>query len=245
MTDRTSDLAARVQGFAQELIDTLSAVLGTPVSFDVKVGTSPARPQVAISQSDPIGVPLTVDGHVLFRLLVQFRCRWNTSGNYLAVEQSSFAVAVEQVAEPFFHFDYVRDSIESVPVAHLNIHAHRDEVIWAMLMARTKRGKRRAKDAANGKITRISTLHFPLGGHRHRPSIEDVLEMLVNEFGIDHAEDARHVLAAGRRRFRSIQTAVGVHDAPEVAATALRELGYVVAAPANTPVLRADRLERY
>ncbi|MGN8050963.1 hypothetical protein ACTJKO_14885 [Curtobacterium sp. 22159] len=245
MTDASVELTERVQGFAQELMDTLTAVVGFPVGFEVKVGTSRSRPQVSISQSEPLGVPLTVDGDVLFRLLVQFRCRWNTAGNYLAVEQSAFTVRIEKISEPFFHYDYVRDAHGSVPVSHLNIHAHRDEVVWAMLMARTNRGKRRSKDAAKGKITRISTLHFPLGGHRHRPSLEDVLEMLVHEFGIDHADTAENAIAEGRRRFRSIQTAVGAHDDPEAAAAALRELGYVVSAPEQGPIRRTDRLGRY
>ncbi len=140
MTDRTPALAARVQEFAQELTDTLTGVLRRPVGFVVKVGESTKRPQVSIMQSDDTGVPLTVDGHVLFRLLVRFRCRWDTTGDFLAVEESSFTVALDQVNEPIFHFDYVREPRGAVPVAHLNVHAHRDDIIWAMLMARAKRG---------------------------------------------------------------------------------------------------------
>ena len=245
MTDRTPALAARVQEFAQELTDTLTGVLGRPVGFVVKVGESTKRPQVSIMQSDDTGVPLTVDGHVLFRLLVRFRCRWDTTGDFLAVEESSFTVALDQVNEPIFHFDYVREPRGAVPVAHLNVHAHRDDIIWAMLMARAKRGKRRLLEATNGRLTRLSTLHFPLGGHRHRPALEDVLEMLVEEFGIDHASDAGSVIAEGRRRFRSIQTAVCVRDDPESAAGALRQLGYEVSPPDPVPAVRLDRLQAY
>ncbi|WP_416394253.1 hypothetical protein [Curtobacterium sp. LFS082] len=245
MPEVERDLAARVEAFAQELIDTASGILGVPTGFEVQVGASRSRPQIVVSQSDPLGVPILVDGQVLLRLLVEFRCRWNTQQRYLAVEQSTFAVRVEHVNEPLFHFDYVRNALESVPVAHLNVHAHRDEVVWAMMMARTKRGKRRGKDASKGKIPRISTLHFPLGGHRHRPSLEDVFDMLIQEFGIEHSEVAAELIAAGRRRFRSIQTAVGVHDDPVAAAGALEELGYTVRSPTAVPAARRDRLERY
>lgn len=245
MPEGQDGLAARVQEFAQELIDTSSGILEQQVGFAVQVGLSPSRPQIVVTQSEPLGIPLVVEGTVLLRLLVEFRCRWNSEQRYLAIEQSAFTVRVENVNEPLFHYDYLRSAQDSVPVAHLNVHAHRDEVIWAMMMARTKRGKRRSKDWSKGKIPRLSTLHFPLGGQRHRPSLEDVFEMLIHEFGIEHARGADELIAAGRARFRSIQTAVAAHDDPAAAANALRELGYVVTDPDVRVAARADRLEQY
>lgn len=245
MPEIQDGLAARVQDFAQELIDTSSGILGQQVGFGVQIGTSSSRPQIVVAQSEALGIPLVVEGEVLLRLLVEFRCRWNSEQRYLAIEQSAFTVRVENVNEPLFHYDYVRGAHDSVPVAHLNVHAHRDEVVWAMMMARTKRGKRRAKDSSRGKIPRISTLHFPLGGQRHRPTLEDVFEMLIHEFGIQHAETAQQLMAAGRRRFRSIQAAVATRDDPRAAADALRELGYVVSEPGIAVPARADRLEQY
>lgn len=238
-------LAARVNDFAQELIDTSSGILGQQVGFEVQIGTSRSRPQIVVAQSEPLGIALSVEGEVLLRLLVEFRCRWNTEQRYLAIEQSTFTVRVENVNEPLFHYDYIRSAHDSVPVAHLNVHAHRDEVVWAMMMARTKRGKRRGKDASKGKIPRLSTLHFPLGGQRYRPSLEDAFEMLIHEFGIEHTPDAGRLIAAGRRRFRSIQTAVAAHDDPDSAATALRELGYRITQPEVPAPARVDRLEQY
>lgn len=245
MPEAPPDLAARVNEFAQEPIDTSSGILGEPVGFKAQVGTSRSRPQIVVAQSEPLGIPVRVEGETLLRLLVEFRCRWNSEQRYLAAEQSSFSVRVENVNEPLFRYDYMRTAHESVPVAHLNVHAHRDEIVWAMMMAHTNRGKRRRKDASKGKIPRISTLHFPLGGQRHRPTLEDVFEMLIHEFGVQHSDAAEHLIAAGRRRFRSVQTAVAARDDPTAAADALRELGYRVVEPDEAAPARADRLEQY
>lgn len=222
------------------------AVLGRETGFAVKVGPVGATVQrITIAQVEPAGVPLTVDGETHFRLLAQYRCAWNSDQRFFAIESSSITVHIEGVNEPFFHVDYARDGSETVPVAHLNVHAHRDEVVWAMLMARTKRGKARHAAAARGTITRISALHFPLGGHRFRPGLEDVLEMMINEFGIDRAPVAITALRAGRRRFRAIQVSSAVADDPETAAEALRRIGYVVTAPPVLPSAREDRLAAY
>lgn len=79
-------------------------------------------------------------------------------------------------------------------------------------------------------------LHFPLGGHRFRPCLEDVLQMLVEEFGIDTADGALDALAAGREKWRRHQTGAVVRDAPEEAVRVLRELGYMVETPSGGPV---------
>jgi hypothetical protein len=41
----------------------------------------------------------------------------------------------------------------------------------------------------------MSDLHFPVGGSRFRPSLEDVLDMLVRELGVDHEPGWRDALA--------------------------------------------------
>jgi hypothetical protein len=74
----------------------------------------------------------------------------------------------------------------------------------------------------------MSDLHFPVGGSRFRPSLEDVLDMLVRELGVDHQPEWRDALAAGRERWRRVQTAAVVRDAPREAIAALAALGYDV-----------------
>ena len=73
--------------------------------------------------------------------------------------------------------------------------------------------------------TRVSDLHFPVGGSRFRPCLEDVLDMVVRELGVDHQSDWRNALAVGRERWRRMQAAAVVRDASE-AIRVLEQLGY-------------------
>ena len=181
----------------------------------------------------------------MFRLRVRYRCTWNSDQQFFAINQSSFIVSVADVPEPLMHFDYDREGPDDIPVAHLNMHAHRDELMYALMMASGLRAKHRDSAMKKGRIPRVSALHIPLGGHRFRPPIEDVLDMMIVEFGVDHRSDARAVLATGRARFRSIQVSASVSDDAEMAAEALRRMGYEVIAPALIPPTKVHRLARF
>jgi hypothetical protein len=147
------------------------------------------------------GIPLTVDGRVVLRLFLTYRCAWDHTGQFLAVRWSTVSVAAEGVAEPLFRYDYDEASDGRVPAAHLDVHGHRDELVFAMLTSgRRLRGKPRAASVRRGRVPRVSTLHFPLGGHRFRPALEDVLEMVVRGSGSTPA-------TAGRRRFVRVASA--------------------------------------
>lgn len=113
-------------------------------------------------------------------------------------------------------------------------------------MARSGEGTRRAKERRNSdEVPRLDELHFPLGGHRFRPCLEDVLEMLVEEFGVDCNLEGRETLRKGREHWRRRQVGTVVRDAPEEAIKMLSQLGYEVtladghqAAPSNRGRLR-------
>ncbi|NMO88209.1 hypothetical protein [Actinomycetospora sp. TBRC 11914] len=74
----------------------------------------------------------------------------------------------------------------------------------------------------------MSELHLPLGGPRFRPCLEDVLEMLVNEFGVECTPEGLTALRDAREQWRGVQLATATRDAPEHAIRALAELGYSV-----------------
>lgn len=77
------------------------------------------------------------------------------------------------------------------------------------------RGQQLAGRVAQGMaVPRMSDLHFPVGGSRFRPCLEDILDMLVRELGVDHQPGWRDALADGRERWRRMQTAAVVRDAP-------------------------------
>ncbi|MGH4025484.1 MAG: hypothetical protein ACRDRV_12995 [Pseudonocardiaceae bacterium] len=51
----------------------------------------------------------------------------------------------------------------------------------------------------------LSALHFPVGGARIRPCLEDFLHFLAHEFQIDVLPNAPAILAEGRERWRRRQ----------------------------------------
>lgn len=225
MTD-TPVLETQAARFAGDLTATVQAVSPGCSPFAATAVADANR--FVVSQTPAQGVPLRVGGEPLLTLLVRFQCVLDGVGRFLAVEKSGIAVHAGQRAsgEPLFSFEYDRRT-HSVPVAHIQVHAHRDAL--SHVLARAGSGTQRARRRADSTgIPALSQLHFPVGGHRFRPCLEDVLEMLIDEFGIDDAGDAKAALREGRERWRHTQTRSAVRDDPAEAAIALRELGYAV-----------------
>ncbi|WP_431835752.1 hypothetical protein [Cellulomonas sp. Y8] len=226
-------LADVTQRFAADLRSTLRGVVpGDGGTFDVRPTATPLTHQT-VQQDPPKGIPLAVDGVVVLRLRASFDCGWDRTGRFLAVRRSTVSIAAEGTDEPLFRYDYDAGSDDNIPAAHLNVHGHRDELVFAMMAAGHRlRGRARTSSVRRGRVPRVSTLHFPLGGHRFRPSFEDVLEMLVREFGLDTRPGWRAAVCAGRTRWRAVQLRAAVRDDPAGAAEALVDLGYAVRRPA-------------
>lgn len=236
--------------FARDVSATTRSVLGEAtepfqargVSYDVKAN-------VVVRQDSRRGLELTVDSVPVLRLKASLSCTWDHRQAYLAVEKSRFEVLALADSEPLFRVDYLRSPEGTVPSAHLQVHAHRDAVSHAMTICGqgSRRSKRRGRSAEQARrIPRLAQLHFPLGGHRFRPCIEDILEMLVDEFGVASEPGALQAIAAGRARWRRNQLGAAVRDSPETAVRILEELGYVVTPPPAGPAPeRENKLQAY
>ena len=90
----------------------------------------------------------------------------------------------------------------------------------------------------------LSKLHLPVGGARMRPCLEDLLQLLVEEFLFDAMPGALQAIENGRVKWRRRQLAAMVRDDPEEAVRVLRdELDYKVIPPTSgVPGVRFDRL---
>ncbi|MGW2844272.1 hypothetical protein [Streptomyces sp. NPDC001274] len=142
-------------------------------------------------------------------------------------------VFYEGVPDPLLRYEYLRSSKEP-PGAHLQVHAHRDEMAYLLRLAergRPKQGMRK------NKLPRLSEMHLPVGGHRMRPSLEDVLLFLQREFAFDTVDGWKTVIEDHLMNWRVMQLKAAVRDAPDTAARVLRALGYSVIEP-GVPVAR-------
>jgi hypothetical protein len=233
----TFDLSGEAQVFADDLQVLFDGVLRVPVTArdnDRRFQVRTAGRNYLIRVAEPRNmITLEKDGRPVALLRVLYQCTADSSGKYLAVARSDFELYSTQDRVPLVRLDYLRDA-HTVPSAHWNIHAERGTV--SHLLGRTNPDH-------GGQLSR---LHFPVGGARMRPCLEDFLHFLVVELRIDTRAGALDFIAERREKWRRRQIATLVRDAPDEAVRVLTDLGYAVAPPpAGPPTPRTDSLRRW
>lgn len=228
--------------FSSRINHTLKEFLGT-AEDTLKVEA--VSKKIVAHTVDREGLTLCVEGAPRFRLSVSYHCELSQSLKYLAVDRSTFNVFVIDQGMPLIRYDYLRTP-RKTPGAHINFRMDTDAAATALRVAGNNRlsKNRRKRGHGDGHGT-PSQLHLPVGGPRFRPCLEDVLEFLAIELAIDCAPTWKEALAEGRMLWRETQLKAAVHDNPEAAAEALRDLGYNVywdSTRAPIPPLRTHRL---
>jgi hypothetical protein len=233
----TFDLSAAARVFAQDVQDLFDGVFRVPVTArdgDRRVQVLAARRHFVVRLANPKSqLTLVKDGRPVASLRILYHCVPDSSGKYLAVARSDFELYSAQEKTPLVRLDYLRDA-HTVPSAHWNIHAERGSM--SHLLASTNQDH----------PGQFSKLHFPVGGARMRPCLEDFLQFLIVEFRIDTKHAALDFLAERREKWRRAEIATLVRDAPDEAARVLAGLGFgVTPPPAGTPASRTDVLRRW
>lgn len=247
-----TNLADTATTFAAELLATVRGVVpgvqDDAIGVDIATQGQDSKGPQRLIIKNPEPILLRINGHDALHLLIDLRCEWDHKGAYLAVRTSKIHVLPVGYSEPLFRYEFVH-SLTAAPTAHLHLHAHRDELVYTMV--RGTRGKPKVRmsavDGTSGRaVPRLSDLHFPLGGPRYRPCVEDVLQLLVNEFDIETVQGYQEAIDAGRQAWRRRQLGAAVRDIPEEAARVLKELGYTVQPPeSGPPEDKIDRLTQY
>lgn len=225
-------LGSEVEQFASALHSTVRGVIGDNVepfhARDVRRGS---KARIAVNQQPAAGIELLDGaGSALFLLDINYQCTWDDEIRYLTVESSAIKVRLNGITEPLFRYEFERHPRSRIAGAHVQVHGHRDELLYAMVKSdRLHRAKVRGKTGL--KIPRMSELHFPVGGTRMRPCLEDVLEFLIHEFGVTTPDNYMEVIQRGRLEWREKQLAALIRRNPEIAITKLRELGLKVEVP--------------
>ena len=237
-------IKSRADEFARDLSELLTAFVSSDVRFGVEQHQPKdvAAPTQMVIQPEEI-VVLLVEERKLLSLEISFYCQMDQEREFLAVARSQIAVHAgdSPLGEPMFRYEYERTA-RNKPVAHLQVHGHSDRFTTLLTLAK---GHRRKKSQDPFEATRMARLHFPLGGHRFRPGVEDVLEMVQREFAVKTSPDWEALRDRHREKYRRAQTAAAVRDCPSAAVEALERLGFFVEWPADTPSERTDRLTAY
>lgn len=226
------DLSREVRTFATNLTTVLAGALPSIGDEPLRILLDDAGRHITVRQRDPQGIALYVNESRVLNLKISFRCTWNSAMEFLSVDECSYVVLPVKLTEPLFRYHYRRKPVGALPSAHLHVHGHRDETLALMLGGREAgRVRDRLRSIGSGKFPRLSALHFPLGGRRFRPGLEDVIDMLRAEFEIDVMDSADDALRTGRLAYRQMQLASAIGDDPLTAAAELERLGYQVRPP--------------
>jgi hypothetical protein len=241
----TATLAQQAEDFANGLTTTIRAVVGEDCPPFAAIALKEAD-AFRVRQEPASGIILCGGNeNPILRLSVDYRCIYDGHKQYMAIEQSKIHVFVEPDGrEPLFRYEFGRSFTSKIPGAHIQFHGTHPELEKAMAECGDSTARAKARKRGR-KPVRLDALHFPVGGSRFRPVLEDVLEMLIEEFGVKPVGSvvaARRVLADAREDWRRKQVATVVRDAPLEAADALRKLDFKVIAPKPTPKEKRDRL---
>lgn len=217
--------------FASEVQATIDAVLPNEKSIvsvsAEEIGRYVVRPEGELPSERRI--PVRVDGEHLADLAHSVFLASDRVGQFIKTVRSETAIYSTLDRQPLLRLEY-RVDMHSVPVAHWQVHAERGAFSHLLARAHAHRPK------AVRKPHDISSLHLPVGGERFRPCLEDVLQFLVSDCGVDHHPGWFEAVAQGRHTWLLRQLAASVRDAQGEAARVLRELGWMVTAPSPRTV---------
>lgn len=133
---------------------------------------------------------------------ISFQLRLDAEREHLMVQQSFVGVFGSKDAKHgLFHYDYERDKIDGYPDAHLQVDAS-SEFFETLNDPKCDQGRP------------LGALHFPVGGKRFRPCLEDVIEFLVVERIVQARDGYEKLLEAGRERFRRNQLMAAMRRDP-------------------------------
>lgn len=176
-----------------------------------------------------------------FQVQASWTCSADHSGTWLKVERSSFGVFFAHMPNrPLFRYDFDASYTSRLPKAHIHFQSDHPGMNPSQPMQdmehsldRLGKGSRRARSRAkHRKQINVSDLHFPVGGTRFRPALEDILLMLVEEYGVEAYEldpaDVVQVLRESLQEWRTSQARAVIRDMPSLAIDFFESKGYVI-----------------
>ena len=126
-------LESAVEEFDLEISTSLSVFAGSCPPFEYSWLDAGRNVSVSIrfqQHSERPGIlPLLSKGKAVIGIKPEYRCTWDSTKRFLAVQSSSFAVHpyAKPGLDPLFRVEYLRGSNGKYPTSHLHVHAHRDE----------------------------------------------------------------------------------------------------------------------
>jgi hypothetical protein len=220
---KKADLHTQATEFARKSLENLlnrTITKGIPIgAARLEDGRSVVGYGVSKHHLYPSPIPITVSAAEPRCYLYITHTMFLASNGYPAVAVSSYALYLGEAGTEdtqLFRYDYERDK-KNYPVAHIQFYGES-----APLQELLKRAKRRAA---------MEDLHWPVGGKRYRPSLEDIIEFLIQEQLVESHTDWDKAVREHRDEFHRKQLSAAVFNDPDTAIDALDELGYGITPP--------------
>lgn len=198
---KRADLESEARTFAQQLTALLNSTVADGVRIGAITSDSGATVGLGVKRSNlaPAPVPLTISrAPPRAFLYVSYMFQWSDDVQGLVVSSSDFHIyADEPMEEPIVRFEFERGK-EGYPEAHIHVHGDCD----ALTAICTTTPQKRLED-----------LHLPVGGRRFRPTLEDVIEMVITEGLAESRSGWREAINEGRLRWERIQLLAAVRKA--------------------------------
>ncbi len=230
-------LLDEAEAFAERLTRLIRGTVGGVHRFEVIAGRSERRKKIGPAPfvtGEERGfqlIPLRRrvdpdDGDTPVLLKVAFDVGLDDQEDrFLTVEHSTFGLWIRshpgRDPRPVVRIEYDR-SATSKPQAHVHLHAESVELGWLY-------------GTADRPLPSLHEIHFPMGGRRFRPTLEDFLLFLDREgLFTDWVDPSwRSVVEESLGDFEQRQARATVRRHRDAAVAELRRLGYQVVAPGS------------
>ena len=217
-----ADLANQSRDFASDLQTLLRACFNGNHDIRAIPGAGERFTVQPFSENSPnASIPLTVKGEHLAELSFTYFLALDHEAEHLKAVRSDFIVKSVLDRTPLFRLEYLSD-MRNKPIAHWQVHAERGSLTHLLTHAWQKNNRKHKEPHL------LESLHLPVGGERFRPCLEDLVQFLIDECGVDGRRSWRKAVEAGRLDWRKRQLASAVRDDPTTSASALTNLGYTV-----------------
>lgn len=224
------------QRSVQQFVDTLNGIVADSLDTDGRFAAEVARDgeqafvEVSkIGSARPPGLPLlrSLDDPevpVLF-LHAQYTVETGTASDHLRVRSSSVGLWGDVTGgrkrpRPIVRVEYDRGRLRpGMAASHVHLHANSPELAWIYGSS--------AQAAPD-----LHALHFPAGGRRFRPTLEEFLLFLDRErLFTDWRDGWKSTLIRSLEAWERLQARATARQFPGEAADALEALGYNVMPP--------------
>jgi hypothetical protein len=219
-------LDAQARQFAAEQSSLLNRTITHGIRLSAVVtSTKVAPPALVVGRAVtkhnfvPAFIPVTTGRKApCVYLMVAYILELDPEGVHIAVSKSQYGLYADESGESLLaHWDYERDPDHRYPSAHFQVQAESHGFNRVMAHSREVLGR-----DSPGRPLR--DLHFPVGGRRFRPTLEDVIEFLIVEELVDRHIGWEDAIEERRSDWEARQLGAAVRRNPEIAKAALREL---------------------